>query len=78
MVHPELDQDIDLMPKNQMITPLASPDTEVEQVPSDQGDTKILKDNLEADVHDISFNESQHKVMQSCRVPTLDAHVSPT
>ena len=63
MVQPEKDQDMDLMPKDQEVTPPASLDLEVEQVPSDQGDTEILEDNLEADVHNIYFDDSQHRVM---------------
>ena len=39
MVQPESNQDIDLTPQNQEVTPPASPDPEVEQVPSNQGDT---------------------------------------
>lgn len=39
MVQRDLNHDIDLMPQNQEVTPSTSPDMEVEQVPSDQGDT---------------------------------------
>lgn len=78
VVQPELDQDIDLMPHNQDVTLPSSPDMEAEIVQSDQGDTDILEDNLEADVHNICFNESQHKFVQLHRVPSLDVHVSPT
>ena len=53
----EPDQDIDLMPQNKEFTPPASPDPEAQQVPSDQGDTKILEDNPEAEMHNISFDE---------------------
>jgi len=35
MVQPESDQDIDLMPWNQKVTPTNSPDPEAKQVPSD-------------------------------------------
>lgn len=77
MVQPESDRDIDLMPQNQEVTPPNSPDPEVEQVPSDQGDTEILEDNPEAEMHNISFNESQHRVVQSCRFPTPNVHISP-
>lgn len=76
IVQPESDQDINLMPQDQEVTQPASPDPKVEQVPSDQGDTETLEDNLEVDMHNISFNESQHKVVQSHRVTTPDAHVS--
>ena len=77
VVQPELDLDIELMPKNQEVTPPASPDPEAKKFPSNQGDTEILEDNLEVDVHNISFEESQHIVVQSHRVPTLNVHVSP-
>lgn len=72
----ELDQDIGLMPRNQEVPPPASPDLGTEKVPSDQGDNEILEDNPEVDTHNISLNESQHRVVQSRRVPTLDVHVS--
>lgn len=55
MVKPESDQDIDLMPRNQEVTPPASPNPEAEQVPSDRGDTKILEDNPEVKMHNISL-----------------------
>jgi len=57
VVYLEKDPDIDLMPKDQEVTPLASPDLWAEQVPNDQGDTKILEENPKFDVHNISFNE---------------------
>lgn len=59
MVQLESDQYIDLMPRNQEVTPPTSSNLEVEQVPSDQGDIEILEDNLEADMHNKSFDESQ-------------------
>lgn len=33
---------------------------------------------MEADVHNVSFDESQHIVVKSHKVPKLDLHVSPT
>jgi len=62
------------MPQHQEVNPPASPDLEAEQVPSDQGDTEILGDNSEGEMHNISFDESHHRVVQSCRVSTLDDH----
>lgn len=76
MVQPELDKDVDLMPQNQEVTPLASPDLEANKVSSDQGDSKILEDNMEAKMHNIYFDESQHRIVQLHRVPTLNVHVS--
>lgn len=55
--------DIDLMPKNEDVIPPTSPDPGADQVPSDQGDIEIIEDNLEADVHNISFNESHNRVV---------------
>lgn len=66
------------MPHHQEVDPLASLDPEAEQVPSDQGDTEILGDNLEGEMHNISFNESQHRVVQSRRVSNSEDHTSPT
>lgn len=54
----ELDQDIDPMPYHQEVNPPASPDSKAEQVLSSQGDTEILGDNPEEEMHNISFNES--------------------
>lgn len=65
------------MPHHREVDQLVSPCLEEEKVPNDQGDAKILRDNLEEDMHKISFNESQHKVVKSHRVSTLDDHTSP-
>ena len=65
------------MPHRQEVDPPASLDLEVEQVPSDQDDTEILGDQPEGEMHNISFDESQHRVVQSHRVSTLDDHTSP-
>ena len=46
-------------------------------MPSDQGDIEILGGNPKEELHKISFDESQHKVVQSCRVSTMDDHTSP-
>lgn len=63
VVHLELDQDTDLMPHNQEVNQPTSPDLEAEKFPGDQGDTDILEDNPEADMHNILLEESQHMVM---------------
>lgn len=65
------------MPKVHEVTPQDSRHVEAEKVPSDQGDTIILKDHLEAEVNNISFDDSQHRVMQLWKMPTLDVHSSP-
>ena len=59
----ELEQDIDLMPYHQEFEPPGSLDLEAEQVPSNQGDTEILVDNLEGEMHNIPFDESHHRVV---------------
>ena len=53
----ELKQDIDLMPHHQEVDPPASPNLEVEQVPSDQGDNEIPRDNLEGEMHNVLFDD---------------------
>ena len=58
MEQPKLEKDIDLMPYHQEVNPLTSLELEAEKVPSDQGDTKILGDNPEEAMHNISFDES--------------------
>jgi len=50
---------------------------EEEQIPSDQRDTEILGDQMEGDMHNISFNKSQHRVVKSHRVSTPDDY-TPT
>ena len=77
MEQQELEQDIDLLPCHQEVDPPPSLCPEEEQVPSDQGDTEILRDNPEEEMYNISFDESQHKVVQSRKVLTLDDHTSP-
>ena len=77
MEKPQLEQDIDLIHYPQEVDPLASLNAEVKQVLSDRGDTEILGDNLEEEMHNISFNESQHRVVQQHKVSTLDDHASP-
>jgi len=49
-----------------------------EEVSNDQGGTEILADQPEEEMHNISFDESQHRVVQSCRVSTPEDHTSPT
>jgi len=78
MQQQELEQDIDLMPYHQEVDPPASSDSEAEQVPSEQGDTEILRDYPKGEMHNISFDESQHRFVQYHRVSTLDDNTSPT
>lgn len=74
----ESKQDIDLMPYNQEVNPPGSPDAEAEKVLRNQGDTEILEDNPEEERHNISFDESHHRFLQSHKATTLDVHTSPT
>ena len=64
------------MPHHQEVEPPASLHLEEEQVPSDQGDTEILGDNTGGERHNISFDASRHRVVQTCRVSNLDDHTS--
>lgn len=65
------------MPHHQEVNLPTSWHPEDEKVSSNQGDTEILGDQREGDVYNISFDESQHKFVQSCRMSTLDDHTSP-
>jgi len=73
----ELEHEIDLMPHHKEVDPLTSPHPKDEQVPSDQGDTKLLGDHLEGEMYNILFNESQNRVAKSHRVSTPEDHTSP-
>lgn len=53
----DLDQDMNLMPYYEEVDPLDSPYPKAKKVPSNQGDTDILGDKLEGEMHNISFNE---------------------
>lgn len=77
MEQQELEKEIDLMPYHQEVDPPNSLHLEVENVPKDQGDIQNIGDNLEGDMHNISFNKSQHRIVQSLRVSTLDDNTSP-
>lgn len=70
----ELEQDIGIMSHHQEVNPPASQDLEAKQVPTDQGDIEILGDNPKGEMHNKSFDESQYRVAQSCRVSNLDDH----
>jgi len=66
------------MPKEIKVTPQASPAPTTEQVPSEQGDTILFKDNPGTYVYNIALDESQHKVVQAHREHNLDEHASST
>ena len=72
-----MEQDTDLMPHHKEVNSPASMHPDDGQVSNDQGGTKILGDQPEGEIHNISFDESQHRVVQSCRVSTLKDHTSP-
>lgn len=65
------------MPYQQEVDLPSSLHLEDEQVSSYQGGIEILRDQPKGQMHNILFNESQHRVVQSHRVSTLDAHTSP-
>lgn len=53
MEQPELEKRIDLITYHQEVDPPDSSNLEANQVPSDQGDTEILGDNPEEEMHNI-------------------------
>ena len=63
MEQQELEQDTDLMPHQREVDSSASMHPNDEQVSDDQGGTEILGDQLETEMHNISFDESHHKVV---------------
>lgn len=77
MEQQELEKDIKLMPYHQEVNLPPSLDSEEEQVPRNQGDTERLADNLEEEMHNISFDKSQHRVVQYRGVSTQDGNTSP-
>ena len=66
------------MPHHQEVNLPTSPHPDDEQVSSDRGGTKIIGDQSEGEMHNISFDESQHRVVQSRKVLTLNHHTSTT
>jgi len=78
MEYPEQDQDTDIMPKATEVTPQPSQAPLTEQVPSEKGDIVILEYNMGIYVYKITFNESQHRVVQTCKAHTSDEHASST
>lgn len=74
--HPKLEQDINLMPYHQGVDPSASLDLEAKKVLSNQGDIEILGDDPKEETHNISFDESQHRVFQSRSVYSRCPHIS--
>ena len=77
MEQQELEQDTDLMPHHKEVDSPTSMHLDDEQVSNDQGGTQILGDQPEGEMHNISFDESQHRVVQSHKVSTLEDHTSP-
>lgn len=77
MEQQDLEKEIDLITHHEKVDPLDSPDSEAEHVPIDGGDTEILRDQPEEEMHNILFNESQNRVVQFHRVSTLDDHKYP-
>jgi len=63
MEQQELEQDTNLMPYHQEVDLPTSPHPDDEKVSSDWGGTKILRDQLEGEMRNISFNETQHRVV---------------
>jgi len=66
------------MPHHKEVDPPTSMHSKEEKVLVDQGGTKILGDHLEEEMHNVSFDKSQHRVVKSHRVSTLEDKTSPT
>jgi len=77
MEQQELEQDTNLMPHHKEVDPPTPMHSKEEQVSNDQGGTEILGDQPEEEMHNISFNESQHRVVQSPGVSTPEDQTSP-
>ena len=73
-----MEQDNNLMPHHREVDSPASMHPDDEQVSNEQGGTKILGDKQEEEMHTISFDESQHRVVQYRKVSTLEDHASPS
>lgn len=58
-----MEQDTDLMPHDKEVDSPASMHTDDEKVSNDQGGIEILGGQPEAEVHNISFHESHHRVL---------------
>jgi len=78
MEQQELEQDTEIIPHHKEVDSPTSMHRNEEQVSDDQGGTKIIGDQLEEEMHNISFDESQHRVVQCHRVSTLEDQTSPT
>ena len=65
------------MPHHKELDSPTSMQPDDEQVSNDQGGIEILGDQLEEEMHNMSFDESQHRVVQSRRVSTSDDQISP-
>lgn len=78
MEQQELEQNTNLMPHHQQVKSPTSLHPDDEKVSSELGGIEILGDQPEGEMHKISFNESQHRVVQYCRVLTPKDHTSPT
>lgn len=72
-----MEQDTDLMPHQREVDSLASMYPDDKQVSNDQGGTKILGGQSKAEMHNISFVESHHRVVQAQRVLTPKDQTSP-
>lgn len=59
------------------VTPQGSLTLAIEQVPSEQGDTFLLEDNLRTNLYNIAFDGSQYKVVHTNKVHVPDEHDSP-
>lgn len=76
MEQQELEQDIDLKPHHKEVDSLTSLRPDDEKVSNDQGGTEILGGQSKAEMHNISFDKSHHRVVQSQKVLNLEDQTS--
>lgn len=72
-----MEQDTNLMPHHREVDSTALMHPDDEQVLKDQGGIEILGGQTEAEMRNISFDESQHGFGQSHRISTPEGQTSP-
>lgn len=77
MEQQELEHDIDLMAQHKEVNSPISMHPNDEQVSNDQGGIEILGDQSEEELHNISFDKIQNRVVHYRRVSTPKDHTSP-
>ena len=76
MEQQDLERDTNLMPHHKEVESPTSLHLDDEQVSNNQGGTEILGGQPKVEMHNISFNESHHRVVESQKVPTPEDQTS--